>query len=318
MERVNDKNSFDPTPKLKSSPIPILFVSFDENDDNCFNCGEKYVEVPFCKQKYCKKCFSHYISYLDDFSTYLDVYYTLEPQNIQEYIEIIWIFYALNKYLEKYCKLCKKSLYQGTDTFVIYGFKLCSDCYQISSGWIKSSLTNKPIPIIYLPWWYNISHCESCGSKLTFTSECQKYCTNCLIIFIGCRYCLITNIIFGFTNQSQCKKCKRVSSITVDIANIKSGNSYLDDFLLKIRVNIHNNLKIAEFNEKIKKIGKYFLPMSIGSSIYQTVEGQSKSSMEWIPYSQFTNIKEIGEGGFDLKIPKLLANIFLNEVKFQR
>ena len=34
MELANILNddSFDPTPKLKSSPIPILFVSFNETD----------------------------------------------------------------------------------------------------------------------------------------------------------------------------------------------------------------------------------------------------------------------------------------------
>ncbi len=29
--------------------------------------------------------------------------------------------------------------------------RLCSDCYQISSGWIESTLLKKHIPILYLP-----------------------------------------------------------------------------------------------------------------------------------------------------------------------
>src|SRR5688572_25409826 len=41
---------------LKSSPIPIVFVPFNKNDQNCFNCGDEYIEAPFYRQKYCKKC----------------------------------------------------------------------------------------------------------------------------------------------------------------------------------------------------------------------------------------------------------------------
>src|SRR5579862_4989816 len=84
----------------------------------------------------------------------------------------------------------------------------------------------------------------------TFTSDCQKYCANCYIFYTGCRYCLTSNIIFGPANQSQCKKCKR----TYDITNIFSGNSYLDDFLVNLRIKIYNQLKIAEFEVNIKNI----------------------------------------------------------------
>ncbi|EXX56507.1 Cdc15p [Rhizophagus irregularis DAOM 197198w] len=193
---------------------------------------------------------------------------------------------------ERHCKLCGKSLYQE-----IYGFlRLCSDCYLISSGYIESTLTEKPIPIIYLPWWHNITHCDACKISLTFISDCQKYCTNCLIFYTGCRYCLTTNVIFGPTIQSQCKKCKRVSSINFDINNISVGNNYLDDLLSNLRLDIHNNLKITEFADKVKGIDKYFEPYDICDSIYKDV----KLSMEWIPYSQFTNIKEIAKGGFGI------------------
>src|SRR5205823_8043514 len=136
-------------------------------------------------------------------------------------------------------------------------FKLCSDCYLISTGYVESTLTKKPIPIIYLPWWNATSRCNACRLKLKFTSDCQKYCENCLIFYTGCRYCLTTNIIFGFTNQSQCKKCKRVSSI---ISKIDSGNNVLDDFLVNLRLDFYNNLKLAEFTDKVKNIDKYFFP----------------------------------------------------------
>ena len=55
---ANDENSFDPTPRLKSSPIPIKFIPFNWNDKNCIYCGEKYIKALFCSwQKYCKNVY---------------------------------------------------------------------------------------------------------------------------------------------------------------------------------------------------------------------------------------------------------------------
>ncbi|PKY21677.1 kinase-like protein [Rhizophagus irregularis] len=349
MELVNvNDNSFDPTPKLKSSPIPILFVSFNEDDDNCFHCGEKYVELPFCRKKYCKKCFSHYITYIDDINIYLDVYYTMcldilcfKQIPTEYFINYDFDFYygSSNNKLHinviesvNHCKLCKKSLYQGTDTVVMHSFKLCSDCYLISSEWIESTLTKKPISITYLPWWENTLYCVVCSSKLKNTSECQKYCTTCLTVYTGCRYCLTTNIIFGFTNQSKCKKCKRVSSIILDIMCINTGNSYLDDFILHLRLDISNSIKIAEFTNGITKFNKYFLPVSMYIPVDQFHEIFKNRHLEWIPYFQFANVKEIAEGGFGViykatcsngkivilkrfKNSKNISRYFLNELK---
>src|SRR5207244_863345 len=97
---------------------------------------------------------------------------------------------------------------------------LCPDCYQISSGWVESTFTKKSIPILYLPWWDNYDNCLVCSQELkhiwqqpalSIQSDCQKWCSYCFIIYIGCRYCLTTNVIFGITGQSQCRKCKRTS-----------------------------------------------------------------------------------------------------------
>ncbi|GBC38281.2 kinase-like domain-containing protein [Rhizophagus irregularis DAOM 181602=DAOM 197198] len=206
--KIYDENYFDPTPRLKSSPIPILFVSFNKNDEECIYCGGRYITAILCQQKYCIKCLSCYITDINDNNIYLDLY--LYTKNLE--------------------------------------------------------------------------------------CNCQKYCTNCLIFYTGCRYCLTTNVIFGPTIQSQCKKCKRVSSINFDINNISVGNNYLDDLLSNLRLDIHNNLKITEFADKVKGIDKYFEPYDICDSIYKDV----KLSMEWIPYSQFTNIKEIAKGGFGI------------------
>jgi hypothetical protein len=150
---ANDENSFDPTPRLKSSPIPIKFISFNWNDDNCVYCGEKYIKALFCDgQRYCKKCLSQYINDITDNNIYLDVHGTMDleckeheinrtkvPQNIQECcgncVRILCFKqisgcisdYGLDKNnltiynkvieSEKNCKLCGKSLYQGTDKY---------------------------------------------------------------------------------------------------------------------------------------------------------------------------------------------------------
>ncbi|RIA89451.1 kinase-like domain-containing protein [Glomus cerebriforme] len=98
----------------------------------------------------------------------------------------------------KDCKLCEKLIYQEimSDNIEI---RLCSECYQISSGWIESTLIKKHILILYLSWWDANCQCIICNQKLRFKSNCQKWCSNCIIIYTGCRYCLTTNIIFGIT-----------------------------------------------------------------------------------------------------------------------
>ncbi|POG74000.1 kinase-like domain-containing protein [Rhizophagus irregularis DAOM 181602=DAOM 197198] len=304
--KLNDENSFDPTPKLKSSPVPIFFVSFNWKDKNCFHCGEEYTEMTIYDQRYCKKCLSSYLTNITDTNNiYLDVHlFTKElecnkheisstkvPQNIQECCKnclTILCFkqisdyhfdrdvdsdsYILYKNLiesEKYCKLCGKLLYNETDT--------------------------KFISIIYLPWWDDVSQCYYCNEELVFTSNCQKYCMYCIIFFIGCRYCLTTNMIFGYTNQSQCKKCKRISTITIDIRKIFSGNSVLDDFLLSTR---SYQSAITKFADKAKNIDKLFGSLTICDSLKHDIV--TDKFMNYIPYSQFTNVKELAEGGFSI------------------
>jgi hypothetical protein len=237
--KLNEENSFDPTPKLESSPVPILFISFNESNKYCIHCRKYYTLTLINVQKYCKKCLSCYLVNITDNNMYLDVCFitkdlecseheiskTKVTQNIQEccrncliilsFKQITGHYYCRYqglsteiKYViesERYCKLCGKLLYQGTEQYIMEEFKLCSNCYLLSSGCIESTLTKKLISIIYLPWWATTNKCF-CYEELVFTSDCQKYCNNCFTFFIGCRYCLTTNIIFGITNQSQCKK----------------------------------------------------------------------------------------------------------------
>ncbi|GES97118.1 kinase-like domain-containing protein [Rhizophagus clarus] len=326
---LTKENSFDPTPRLKSSPIPIKFISFNDRVFRCIYCKETYFQTLHCPiQKYCKKCLSNYINDITDINIYLDVHYSMslecteheirskEPQVIQECCRKCLTVLCFKQVLEysiysnaKYgqcCILCGRLLYQGTNIFEIIQFKLCSKCYLISCEYTKSTLTKKLIPIICLPWWHNISFCVACDRSLTFTSNCQKYCQKCLIFYIGCRYCLTTNIIFGLTTQSQCKKCERISFVIVDIL---TGNSELDDFILNLNPDIYNNLGINEFLNIIKNNDKYFLPLEINPTIHFICQKVTQSKVvtdesaekfiEWIPYSQFTNVKEI-----------ILANIF--------
>src|SRR5688572_26320919 len=150
---ANNENSFDPTPRLKSSPIPIKFISFNILDENCIYCGERYIYALFIWQKYCKKCLSRYINDITDSNIYLDVYFynidficseheisrTKISQSIQEccgnWVRILCFkqinnicdinCYVTDKDIstlynmviesEKNCKLCGKSLYQGTN-----------------------------------------------------------------------------------------------------------------------------------------------------------------------------------------------------------
>src|SRR6266480_699186 len=71
---INSENLFDPTPKLKSSPVPILFISFNDHEYKCSYCGNEYSKTLLLDQKYCKNCLFWYIKYITDDNTYLDVH----------------------------------------------------------------------------------------------------------------------------------------------------------------------------------------------------------------------------------------------------
>ncbi|CAB4414851.1 unnamed protein product [Rhizophagus irregularis] len=86
--KLNDENSFDPTPKLKSSPVPLLFVSFDECEINCVHCGEEYTRTIIYGQRYCKKCLSCYLNNITDNNIYLDVYLFTKDSECNDHYEI--------------------------------------------------------------------------------------------------------------------------------------------------------------------------------------------------------------------------------------
>ncbi|CAB5181688.1 uncharacterized protein OCT59_013929 [Rhizophagus irregularis] len=100
---------------------------------------------------------------------------------------------------------------------------------------MKSTLDKNFIQIIYLPWWDTSIYYLTCNELLKLKSDSQKWCSYCFIIYTGCRYCLTTNITFGITNQSKCRKCKRV--IDIDVTGIEYN---LEKFISRIFIN--NNI----------------------------------------------------------------------------
>ncbi|PKY27096.1 hypothetical protein RhiirB3_528991 [Rhizophagus irregularis] len=247
---TNGKNSFDPTPRLKSNPVPILFIPFNISENKCEYCYNEYSQT-LSSQQYCKNCLFDYVNNLTDNNIYLDVIYEIvdrciehkdsNTQNIQEWCnncsEISHFNQIAAGYHNTKCKLCKlcEKVYNG----------LCSNCYFISFEWIESTLVKNPIPIVYLPWWDYSSVCIACSKNLSYISDCQKWCSCCYTIYTGCRYCLTTNIIFGSTEQSKCRKCKRV--IDIDVTGIDEYN------FKKFTCRIITNNNIVNWVNKIKQ-----------------------------------------------------------------
>ena len=370
MESTDNEKSIDPTPKLKSSPFPMLFIPINNNESKCGYCKNEYSITIVFKQKYCKNCLYWYMRYVNYDNSYLDLHITNDTrtcikhksvsypifctQNLQEWCEYCseisyfkqivtnhssdfiepngtmenLIYCKLRKKLITdysydsrminlmYCKLCGilnlSNLTDLTDLTDLTNyterekegekkddknmFSLCSNCYRISSGWVESTLTKKSILILYLPWWDTFDQCFICKLNLKFISDCQKWCSRCLIIHAECRYCLTTNIIVGMTEKSQCRKCKRVSSITIDTTNINCGDDDINEFLVSLGTDYNKII-----NDLNKNVGKNSNPLKIYDSIGSNlIHHYLKQIIKNIPYSQITNLKKIAEGGFGI------------------
>lgn len=325
--------SFNPTPNLKSSPIPILFVPFTQCIQNCFNCGDKYSRWWGNNDYniYCKKCLLRYINESDN-DKYLDVILTTchsqcgnipinkmcLTNSIQEWCgncskicfnQLSYCFkcqlFCLSSMCGCHLTNCPKCPFSQLNnrTFLRscntcekgVGTGWCQNCYIISSEQVKSSLNDKPISILYLPWWDASGQCIICRRYLIMIStfpNCQKYCRYCIVVYTGCRYCLTTNIIFGFVNKSKCKKCSKVQNITLD--HISSGNNDLDEFLNNLRLNFHNNIQIAEIINDLKELNN----LEIHPFIRKKYHSQAEEMIKWIPYSHFKDVIEIAKGGY--------------------
>ncbi|RIA93035.1 hypothetical protein C1645_819971 [Glomus cerebriforme] len=327
---IFDEYPFNPTPKLKSSPLINLFIAFNINDEKCSYCGN-YYSLTLLSQKYCKHCFFKHINYT---ANSIDVCISTNKntlrckhksssinictQNIQEWCkrcsEVSHFNQIITKSMlykncqeiinnEKDCKLCGKLIYKSKKSKNIK-FRLCSYCYQISSGWIESTLAEKPILILYLPWWDANNQCIVCNQFLKFKSDCQKWCSNCIIIYVGCRYCLMTNIIFGIADQSQCNKCKRKSFITNDTKNFTKEFYYVFE-----KINAYNHDQIVDYANNINKNSS---PLEIYNYIKKINYLPPKPLVNWILYSQITDLKNNGNS-FSLIIPIMFIPFNNNE-----
>ena len=307
---MENTNNEDPTPKLKSSPIPILFIPFNNQENKCSYCGNEYFKTLLFEQKYCKNCLLKFIKdTTDDNVTYLDVHISKSntrciehkadfcTKNIQEWCkycsEISYFKQIVTPFsFPKYNKFIEKKIKKKCDC--VYHSDISYVDFLIYSGWVESFLTSKSVPILYLPWWDAKDECIVCNQVLNFISNFQKSCSQCYTTYIGCRYCLTTNIIFGITDKSQCKKCKRILPINViNIANIGSGNYDIDEFHYYTRFNINNYHTIANYMN-------YYNQNQVW--IYNFIEKDFVNNiqpiMEWIPFSQIEDLKQIGRGGF--------------------
>src|SRR6266542_6057194 len=116
----------DPTPKLKSSPIQISFVSFNVKDDNCIHCGNKYTWAPFCYQKYCKTCLSLYLTNLTDNNVYLDVYYTMNVECSEHEISKTKVPHNIQECCRNCLEiLCFKQIPTNDIKIIFVDFRLC-------------------------------------------------------------------------------------------------------------------------------------------------------------------------------------------------
>ncbi|PKY32035.1 kinase-like protein [Rhizophagus irregularis] len=324
-----DNNPFDPTPKLKSSPVPVLFIPFKMNEKKCKYCGIEYSKSSktlLCSQKYqkyCKNCLFWYIQYITGNNAYLDVRINTNNSQCTKHKATRNNFNTTH--IQEWCEYCSEILF--TQVVTNNSSYNIPDSYQVSSGWVESTLNKKPISILYLPWWDGCNKCVVCFKELKYIhqeskSHCQKWCSYCFIIYTGCRHCLTTNIIFGIADQSQCKKCRRISFIRIEITDISSGNCIIDEFLASTGIN----------NEKHHLIANYMIVIGSPYKVYSFIHDKLPiRGIGWIPYSQVTNLKKIAEGGFsiiykatwegtDVAVKKLrdsqnISKHFLNELR---
>uniref|UniRef100_U9UPE0 Protein kinase domain-containing protein n=1 Tax=Rhizophagus irregularis (strain DAOM 181602 / DAOM 197198 / MUCL 43194) TaxID=747089 RepID=U9UPE0_RHIID len=287
--------------------IEFVFIPH-YNSNMCRNCGRKYSVTLLFGQKYCKYCLYWYIKFTK-FTTknMMDVHIITnsikctehEPrtldfctQSIREWCincsEISYFKQIITQYsfdMEERskmiqgenCNLCGNLI----DRQISF---MCLDCYSVSSGYIESILTKKKILILYLPWWDTSSYCITCGEYFKYKSYRQKWCLHCFIIYNRCRYCLTTNIIFGFTIQSQCIKCKRVEPFSIN------GNHNIDEFLDST---IDTNDEIAKYMNNTDD------PLKIYEFIKNKVKVSCKN-IKMIEYSETEDFERIAEGGFGI------------------
>ena len=111
LANTNGENSFDPTPKLKSSPVPILFIPFNDDENKCNYCRNAYSETILSGQKYCKKCLFWYIKHTTGVNTHLDVYIATNNNRCIEHEEATRNTDYRTTNIHEWCEHCSEIAY---------------------------------------------------------------------------------------------------------------------------------------------------------------------------------------------------------------
>jgi hypothetical protein len=287
LKNTNNKYFFDPTP----SPVPILFISFSNEEYKCNYCKSKYSRTSVKQQLYCESCLFDYIKNLADNNIYLNVKIHAKETQCFEHEPVNKKFHTRYHIIE-WCKSCSHILYFNQIINLNFDmdngefftrWDITSPNYLISSEWIESTLVKKPIPIVYFPWWDTSSTCIACNYHvLEYKSDCQKWCPRCFIIYTGCRYCLTTNIIFGVTEQSKCKICKRV--IDIDITDIENN---LENIITLTKINSSNHNHIVKYMNNIDQKSCHLWSFKYYRLQYL---GKANGQIRFIPFSEKKDI----------------------------
>ncbi|GES91789.1 kinase-like domain-containing protein [Rhizophagus clarus] len=257
--------------RLKSSSVPVLFIPFKNNEEKCNYCGTEYAKTLEFEQKYCKNCLFWYIKYEGDNITCLEKYViTKKTQCIEHKAARDGLCATDTQEWSEYD--CPEILYfthliPNTSSLNNYLRSSFSETFDINNKIIEEyrSFYLSEHELKYI-------HQESASH---YQKWCQKWCSQCFIIYTGCRYCLTTNIIFGIANQSRCRNCKSISLINIDTTNIASENYIIDDFVLIFK---RDDTNLNSFR--------------LIRHLYSTMVSHL---IEWFPYS-----RKIGEGGFSI------------------
>ncbi|GET66590.1 kinase-like domain-containing protein [Rhizophagus irregularis DAOM 181602=DAOM 197198] len=178
-----------------SSPVPVLFIPFKNNEKKCNYCGVEYSKTLKFEQKYCKNCLFRYIKYMDNdvcLNKYVSTSNTHQcikhkatrnnfcATNIQEWCEhcseILYFTHLIpnTSSLNNYSKYCSGRGYYATKLeynkfkLVEYGQE---HHHQVYSEWVESILTKKSIQILYLSWWDNFDKCVVCLQELKYIHQ---------------------------------------------------------------------------------------------------------------------------------------------------
>src|SRR5215470_12278388 len=100
----------DPMQKLKSSPVPILFIPFNNHENKCSYCENKYSLTLLFEQKYCKNCLFNFIKDIKNITdvnaTYLDVHISKNNTRcIGHEVDFC------TEIIQEWCKYCSEIVY---------------------------------------------------------------------------------------------------------------------------------------------------------------------------------------------------------------